>query len=255
MKDGESMATVTRKSSDGTHKSISTELKADNVMVPEIIEKAPGIRVFGKRLRSFLFSTDIATICYTNADAILAVYPYTPHPAIISAIVKVANQPVFAGVGGGKTNGRRSIYLALTSEAEGASGVVVNVPMSNENITQIASTIDSPIIGTVVSEYQLYDRHKAGVDIFNISAGKKTPYLVERIRKQFPDIPIIATGGKSDQSILDVIDAGADAINWTPPTTVELFRGIMDNYRTEAEASFREDHEGLTLTEYEKKYQ
>ncbi|MDO4670485.1 MAG: hydrolase [Aerococcus sp.] len=248
------MATVTKKSSDGTHKSISTELKEDNVMVPEVIEKAPGIRVFGKRLRSFLFSTDIATICYTNADAILAVYPYTPHPAIISAIVKVANQPVFAGVGGGKTNGKRSIYLALSSEAEGASGVVVNVPMSNENITQIANTIDAPIIGTVISEYQLYDRHKAGVDIFNITAGKETPHLVERIRHQFPDIPIIATGGKNDQSILDVINAGADAVSWTPPTTAELFGNIMDNYRNTVEEQFRSGHEGLSLEEYEDKY-
>lgn len=246
------MATISSRSADGTHKTINTLLKQDNLSVPSIIEEAPGIRIFGKRLRSFLFSTDIATICYTNADAILAVYPYTPHPAIISAICRVANQPVFAGVGGGKTQGVRSTYLALSAEAEGASGVVVNTPMPNENVTQIANMIDAPIIGTVVSEYQLYDRHKAGVDIFNVAGGHRTPQLVERISKKFPDIPIIATGGKSEETIRQALDAGADAISWAPPTTGELFRVYMDRYRAEKREEFLDEHDGMTLIQYEK---
>lgn len=249
--EGESMATISSRSADGTHKTINTLLKQDNLPVPAIIEQAPGIRIFGKRLRSFLFSTDIATICYTNADAILAVYPYTPHPAIISAICRVANQPVFAGVGGGKTQGIRSTYLALSAEAEGASGVVVNTPMPNENVTRIAQMIDAPIIGTVVSEYELYDRHKAGVDIFNIAGGKRTPQLVKRISKKFPDIPIIATGGKTDDSIAQALDAGADAISWSPPTTGELFRVYMDKYRADQREAFIDEHDGLTLNQYE----
>ena len=49
------------------------------------------------------FITDIAIIMNNNADAIMAVYPFTPHPAIIEAITSVSTIPVLAGVGGGTT--------------------------------------------------------------------------------------------------------------------------------------------------------
>ncbi|MGS0525364.1 hypothetical protein ACU8V7_09405 [Zobellia nedashkovskayae] len=44
---------------------------------------------------------------------------------------------------------------------------------------------------------------------------------------------IIATGGKSDETILAAIEAGANAISYTPPSTGELFKVIMDRYRNE----------------------
>ena len=48
---------------------------------------------------------------YTDADAILAVYPYT-HPTIIKALSVVAPAPLVAGVGGGVTQGPRSGVIA-----------------------------------------------------------------------------------------------------------------------------------------------
>ena len=51
------------------------------------------------------------------------------------------------------------------------------------------------------------------------------------IRRDFPDVPIIATGGGQEDSIKRTIDAGANAISYTPPTTKELFSTMMDDYR------------------------
>ena len=51
------------------------------------------------------------------------------------------------------------------------------------------------------------------------------------IRERFPDYPILATGGADDESIRATIRAGANAIIWTPPTSGELFRDVMKNYR------------------------
>ena len=50
-------------------------------------------------------------------------------------------------------------------------------------------------------------------------------------RSRFPDYPILATGGADDESIRATIRAGANAIIWTPPTSGELFRDVMKNYR------------------------
>ena len=62
---------------------ITSQLRKSIVSVPEIIKKnTTGITIFGKTIHSLLFSTDIAIIKNTNADAIIAVYPFTPHPAI-----------------------------------------------------------------------------------------------------------------------------------------------------------------------------
>lgn len=97
--------------------------------------------------------------------------------------------------------------------------------------------IDIPIVVTVVSEQDdIAARLKSGVAILNVSAGADTPKLVEKIRKNFPDIAIIATGGPNDQSIIDTINAGANAITWTPPTTGEIFKGMMEKYRNQNQA-------------------
>ncbi|HCE26347.1 MAG TPA: hydrolase, partial [Ruminococcaceae bacterium] len=38
-------------------------------------------------------------------------------------------------------------------------------------------------------------------------------------------------GGPTRESILATIEAGANAITWTPPTNGEVFRDIMNAYR------------------------
>ena len=59
------------------------------------------------------------------ADAVIAVYPFTPTMQITSAIIDVAQRPVFAGVGGGTTAGPRVREIALDAELHGATAVVL----------------------------------------------------------------------------------------------------------------------------------
>ena len=60
---------------------------------------------------------------------------------------------------------------------------------------------------------------------------EKSPERIRFIRERYPDVPIIATGGPTDESILETIQAGANAITWTPPSNGEIFRDIMAAYR------------------------
>lgn len=213
---------------------ISSYLKRNIIYVPEVIDKASGIRVNGKLIRSLVFSTDVAIIKNINADAIMAVYPFTPQPVITQAIMTAASVPVFCGVGGGITTGKRSVNLALHAEFQGAIGVVVNAPTPNDVISELADTIDIPIIVTVTTtKTDILERIKAGATILNVSGASKTPEIVASIRQDFPDIPIIATGGPNDKSILETIEAGANAITYTPPTSSELFSELMKKYRGE----------------------
>ena len=211
---------------------VNGDLCSHILTVPEAIWRASGIVVMGRRIKSLLFSTDIAIICNCNADAVLAVYPFTPQQRIANAIVTSSSIPVFCGVGGGVTNGPRSVMLARDAEAHGAFGVVVNVPMANETIAQMRRVIDIPVIATVVSERMDIDaRVKAGAAILNVSAADRTPELVRHIRADFPTLPIIATGGPNDETVAETIDAGANAISFTPPSTKKLFESIMNGYR------------------------
>ena len=43
-------------------------------------------------------------------------------------------------------------------------------------------------------------RIRSGVDILNVSGADRTPAMVRRIRAINPDIAIIATGGKTNES-------------------------------------------------------
>lgn len=207
-------------------------LRNHQLDIPHCIDKCSGIRIFGRKIKSLVFTTDIAIIANVNADAIMAVYPFTPQPSIIRSIISVADVPVFAGVGGGVTNGHRSVRLAINAENQGAYGVVVNVPMANETITQMKQTVDIPVIATIVSsEMDIAARIAAGTDILNVAGAAQTPAIVANIREKFPDIPIIATGGPKEENILRTIEAGANAITYTPPTTGSLFIPFMEKYR------------------------
>ncbi len=211
---------------------IKGTLRSHIIDVPGIIRTASGIRVFGKRLKSFLFTTDIAVIKNTNADAIMAVYPFTPQLVITQALVSASDVPVFCGVGGGLTTGKRVVNLALDAEFKGAMAVVVNSPTTNDVIEAMRDTIDIPIVVTVVSEYEdIEKRIQSGINIINVSAGKKTADVVRKIRENYPHLPIIATGGKNEESIKETIEAGANAISYTPPSTAELFSPTMEKYR------------------------
>lgn len=215
--------------------SVMSDLRQDIVQMPEVIKECSGIRIYGRRIRSILFTTDVSIIANHNADAILAVYPFTPIPAIIKSIMIVASVPVLAGVGGGLTTGVRSANMSLLSESEGAYAVVVNGPTTVETIKEINKVIDIPIIYTVVSDKSdIKSRIEAGVDILNVSCGVETPKVVEKIRKEYPDFPIMATGGPTEESIRQVIAAGANAITYTAPSNGELFKGKMEKYRKHA---------------------
>lgn len=212
----------------------SGTLRSHLLTVPKCITQCSGIRIFGRRIKSLVFTTDVAIIKNINADAIIAVYPFTPQPSIAQAIISVADVPVFTGVGGGMTNGSRSVRLAEYAEHQGAYGVVVNAPILDETISQIKQVVDIPVIATVVSrEMDIAGRIDAGADILNVSGAGQTPELVADIRRQFPRIPIIATGGPTEEDILRTIQAGANAITYTPPTTGQLFSQRMRQYRSQ----------------------
>lgn len=212
----------------------SSRLRKNIVVVPEIIENCTGIRVFGQLLKSFIFTTDVAIIRNTNANAIIAVYPFTPQPMISHALILAADKPIFCGVGGGVTTGDRSIELALDAEFQGAIGVVLNKPTPNDLIKKMKAKIDIPVVITVVSEKEdIKGRIEAGVDILNVSGAEKTADIIKKIRDINADIAIIATGGKTDETINLAIETGANAISYTPPTSAELFKAIMEKYRQE----------------------
>lgn len=213
---------------------IEGNLRKHMVKIPDIINQASGINIFGKNIKSLLFSTDVAIIKNCNAHAVIAVYPFTPQPVITHAIITASDIPVFCGVGGGTTTGKRVINIAMHAEFQGAIGIVVNAPTPNEIIRQLSMKIDIPIVITVASDKtDIQSRLNAGASILNVSCAGKTPAVVREIRSRFPEVPIIATGGPTVESIRATIEAGANTVTYTPPTSAELFKSLMNKYREE----------------------
>ena len=214
---------------------ITTNLRGHMIEVPDVIRKATGIVILGKRIKSLIFSTDVAVIKNTNADAVMSVYPFTPQPIITQSLINASDVPVFCGVGGGTTTGKRVINLALDAEFKGAIGVVLNSPTKNEILSGVRDVIDIPIVVTVISEEDDIDaRIGAGATILNVSGAKNTARIVRKIREKYPEFPIIATGGPTEESILETIEAGANAITYTPPSNTEIMKRLMDKYRGES---------------------
>ena len=194
-------------------------LRKHALTVPHCISKCSGIRVFGRRIKSLVFSTDVAIIKNINADAVIAVYPFTPQAGITQAIIGVSDVPVFVGVGGGLTKGQRSAHIAAFAEHQGAFGVVCNTFIDDDTIRAIKATVEIPVVYTVVSEkVDLESKLAAGIDFVNVSGADRTPAIVAEIRSRYPELPVIATGG-------------ANAITYTPPSNGQLFAKDMHRYR------------------------
>ncbi len=210
------------------------ELRKHILKVPEASYGCSGMIIFGRRIKSLIFTTDLAVIRNSNADGVLAVYPFTPQPIITQSLLQAADTPVFTGVGGGTTRGIRCVELAKFAEHQGATGVVVNAPTEPKVIEQIRAAVDIPIISTVLSaDSNIADKLSAGVSILNVSAAANTPEAVARIRDKFPDVAILATGGPTNETVKATVEAGANVISWTPPSAAEIFKSMMNRYREE----------------------
>ena len=211
---------------------IDSRLRKHILRMPEPVFSASGIVINGRRIKSLVFTTDLAIIRNCDADAVFAVYPFTPQQAISDAIIKASYIPVFCGVGGGTTKGLRTVSLAKDVECQGAMGVVLNAPVSNLNLMAVSRAVDIPVIITVTKEdTDIAARMDNGASIINVAAGARTAELVDKIRREHPTVPIIASGGKTNESVQATISAGANAITYTPPTAQELFKQLMAEYR------------------------
>ena len=203
---------------------INTQLRSHTILVPEVYREATGVLINGKRIKSLVFSTDVAVI---------AVYPFTPTIQITQAIISVAQRPVFVGVGGGTTAGKRVESIALDAELHGATAVVLNAPTTTKFVQNLAQDIDIPVVLTIVSLNEDLEQRMlhTGANIINVSGGKDTVKIVKKLREISPDFPIIATGGPTEETVREVIQAGANAVTFTPPTNGEIFKGMMEEYR------------------------
>lgn len=215
-----------------TSPNVESRLRHNILKMPQEVYAASGIVINGRRLKSFVFTTDLAIIRNCDADAVFAVYPFTPQQAISDAIIKASYIPVFCGVGGGTTHGVRTLNLARDVESQGAMGVVLNSPISDLNLLAVSRVVDIPVIITVTKEdTNIQSRVDSGASILNVACSTDTPRVVAKIREQFPDVPIIASGGKTGESISATIAAGANAITYTPPSPAVLFKEMMEKYR------------------------
>lgn len=122
--------------------------------------------------------------------------------------------------------------MAAVSEMQGAAGCVVNSPATAEMVEHITNIADIPVIATVVRcDDDAHAKVRAGAKILNIAAGKNTPQVLRELREHYPNLPLIAPGGKTPESIRETIAAGANAIIWTPPSAQQLQTDMMQRYR------------------------
>ena len=68
---------------------IGSRLRQHILKIPEAVFQASGIIINGRRIKSFVFTTDLAIIRNCDADAVFAVYPFTPQHAISDAIIRL----------------------------------------------------------------------------------------------------------------------------------------------------------------------
>ena len=85
---------------------------------------------------------------------------------------------------------------------------------------------------------------KASASILNISGGADTPEIVRKIRETIRD-PHHRNRWAYRREHPKTIEAGANAISYTPPSNGDLFRIKMDKYRETAKKIYMENEGAL----------
>ncbi len=220
-----------------TPKQLQSAYRKCELPIPAVLNEATGIEMLGRTIKSFVYSTDPYIIRNCNADAVLALAPFTCQSIITEMLIKLAERPVFVGVAGAITNGLRSVELARVAEAQGAAGVCISPGADVFTVESIANTVDVPVIVSVVGYDQFsQDKIAAGASMINVVAGRNTAEVTRQYRENNPDMIILATSGRSSESALNTIGSGADALSWTPPSIIEIERNLMQNTRNKQNA-------------------
>lgn len=206
-----------------------------SLTVPRAAQLAEGIMLGGKRVRSLVFSTDLAVICNCDADAVLAVYPFVCQKAIIHGLLAVPDRPVITGVGGSLTPPEKSIRYAAYAHEQGLAGVVVNMTFSVDALRTIARDAGVPLVLTIGElNDEARRRIEAGASVLNVAAGKRTEEVVADVRAAYPEFPLMASGGPTEKTAAATIAAGAQAVSWTPPNIQDLEHALMKRTRKKA---------------------
>ena len=175
---------------------IEGRLRKAPLRVPDNYEECSGFTLFGRRIRTLLYSTDVAAIRNSNADAIFAVYPFTAQPAITQALLTVAEAPLFVGVGGGTTTGRRAAELAAVSRDAGRRGRGLELPRHAGDGRPGRLDRGHPRHRPITRfDNEAAEKIQSGARVINVAAGRRTPEVIAELRAAFPALPIIATGG------------------------------------------------------------
>ena len=117
----------------------------------------------------------------------------------------------------------------------GASHYAVPISKKIENALEsgkidLKNSEDISKFASEIKEVQ-GDRY-SGINFMNVGeGGKNTVDIVKKIREIDKNFPIIATGGPTEETVAQVIHAGANAVTFTPPSNGEIFKELMEDYR------------------------
>ena len=86
-------------------------LRSHMIKIPTCISECSGIRVFGRRIKSLAFTTDVAIIRNINAEASSADYPSPPNPPSTPPVCRPGILPNSPGGGAAPPRGPRCLTL------------------------------------------------------------------------------------------------------------------------------------------------
>ena len=134
------------------------KLRHNILKMPEEIRTASGISIFGRRIKSLVFTTDIAIIRNCDADAVFAVYPFTPQQAISDA--KAVNKDKYTD----------ESVAALEKALADAEAMLAASQKTQEQVDAAAKTLRDAINGLKVIETVSPGTGDNGVALFGLLA-------------------------------------------------------------------------------------
>ena len=118
-------------------------------------------------------------------------------------------------------------YIHLLLYMLAAIALIIIWGVKPQDILLAFSSITTVVGVALIAQWSILSNITSGIIMFFSFPFK----IGDVIKIHDKDFPIIATGGPTADTIKEVIEAGANAVTFTPPTSAEIFKGMMENYR------------------------
>lgn len=184
---------------------------------PEFLSSAKGFRLKNRLVHAILYTRDKLNMKTTNADAIMTNFFLIPGGKRARSMLLKTGRPFIFPV-----HFRFIFLLGLSNlikklEISGAAGLFVAGWLPDEILKKLCKQASLPVISATAPRLdKIFSKIEAGAYAVCLPGKYVSKKMIRILHESYPFVPVIASCGRSEDSMLSCLKSGVDAVMYRP---------------------------------------